>query len=74
MTLDAVDYVRDGATVRVEVGKSFEGAAAGDMPSASSESGATPAGGSGSSITPTPGSEASLLERMRQRRLKEMGK
>lgn len=74
MTLDAVDYVRDGATVRVEVGKNFEGAAAGTMPSASSDSGSTPGGGSGSAVAPTPGSEAALLERMRQRRLKEMGK
>lgn len=73
LTLDSVDYVKDGATTRVEVGRNFEGTTASAPAATSADASTTPAA-PGAVVAPTPGSEAALLERLRQRRLKEMGK
>jgi len=69
MTLDALDYEKDGAPVRVEVGKNFEGGVVAALPPSGSAGGDTTSGAAGASAA----GWDSLLERMRQRRLREMG-
>ena len=66
-----VDYEKDGATTRIEIGKNLEGAAADLLPLAASQ--ATPSATVGAP-SGAPGSAADILERLRQKRLKEIGK
>lgn len=74
MTVDGLDFEKDGQSIHIAIGMNFEGAAGGALPPARAGA-AGPAAGA-ATITPGPpaaaGSAADILERMRQRRLREM--
>lgn len=76
ITLDYIEYAKNDKTIKVEVGKSLEGA---EPESASSavEAGSA-VGGTASEASPKPagstdGGDGGVLERLRQRRLAESG-
>jgi hypothetical protein len=78
-TLDGVDYVKNGVTTRVEIGKNLTGAntAPVSVPPAAASSAAqltSPSAGASPASTTPPASPDSVAEQMRQKRLQELGK
>lgn len=75
IAIDSLEYEKDGATTHVEIGMTLDGVAGGTMPPSKGAPVAPAAGEAVSAPAPTGGSaEADILERMRQRRQKEMSK
>jgi len=80
ITMDSIDFEHDKVSTHVEIGKNLEGtdkallapAVAPATPSASGESAAPTAAPGAPGAAPLPSQV--ILERMRQKRLKEMGK
>jgi len=71
--IDAIEYETNGAVVQVKLGATLAGGEATALPAASTPAQASPAAATSSSAGTAAGleGEAAILERLRQRRLKE---
>jgi len=78
VALDYIEYELDGQTVQVKVGDSLAGGSPGvsDMAEGSGPDESAPTGADAGRASPTagPGSAADILEQMRQRRRRELGR
>ncbi len=78
ITLDYVEYESNGDVAKIEIGKNLDGSVSTPaIPQASSEEDGTPdvpAAGTPDDGAAAGGDEAAILERLRQKRQKELGK
>ena len=75
ITLDGIEYAKDGSIAAIEIGQNLEGDGGTTMSATGAEPAGAETGTTASALAPAGGAaEAAVLEEMRKRRQKELGR